>query len=652
MDENPTLTKVMRTLGAAWRALRLYPPTSAMPRAAAAAVFAAVGEYLDAEPALKLDVVRDGFMLRGLDGILTAPGVPEIADALASHGVGEVHFISPPTAEEVITLLSAGQLQQHELQELGGMQAALNAADVGSIRVVAVVLQKIEAPPEIPEEEADRFFAELAADSMRLSLYLRSLLAFDDEGLIEGLNTLAAAAVDPPTFGKTLAEAFFELDQDGKDRLLEAYIDLEALRDVGVSMLMNISPVELISTLRGGRFGTSPLALSFGITRVPVPYAVSELKAEARDALLAGDVAGPEVAFLERMIDARSAGAPEPSLVDTQPAYRAMLAASRVAPGQLESVQADAANRRQLNATSVGVAMVLLDAAQNLRAYARVLGALARAVPHLLEIGNPDLAMWALRESTRRVQQSDKPWPELQNQLRGALEVSCGARSMAALMALSSGNERAVEDAKELLTLGGELAARSMATAALASEDEHAMEFAEAVLGRRLPELLAPEAPHADARHVAKLAQLFAASGGPACVLALGQLVARPEDRVRAEAARGISAAGGQAAGAFMPKLLRDSSESVVKVAIHVLARTNAPGSVEMLAKRLVEIESDKDISVAREIIGVLASAPSPAAEAALKEVADKGSFLRKGRVAETRQAAQEALAARKARGM
>jgi len=652
VDENPTLTKVMRTMGAAWRALRLYPATSAMPVAAAGAVAAIVGEYLEAEPSLKLDVVRDGFVLRGLEGVLTAPGVADIADALASHGIGELQFVEPPSPEDIIALLSAAQLQQQELQDQRGMQSALSAAGVLSIRVIPVVLQKVEAPPEIPEEEADRFFSELAADAMRLALWLRSLLAFDDEGLIEGLRTLADAAQDLPTFGMTLSDAFFELDQDAKDRLFEAFIELEPLREIAVATLENLSPLEVVSALRGGQFQKSPLALSYAITSLPVTYPVSELKTEVRDALRAADVPDSEVGFLERMIDLRSAGAPEPSLADAKPVYRAMVETSRLAPEQLAAARADGEARARLNVTSAGTLMVLLDAARDLRSYSRVLEALARAVPHLLEIGNPDLAMWVLREYTRRVQHSDKPWPELQDRLARAHEVSCGPESMSALLGLFSADPRAVEYAKELVTLGGDKAASSMATAALASEVEGGMEFAESVLGRRLPELLAPEAPRADGRHAAKLALLFARDAGPWCMQALGQLVVRSEDRVRAETARGIGAAGGEAVVAFLPRLLRDPSKSVVKVTIAVLGRMGDAGAMAMLAQRLLEIDSDKDIGVAREIIAVLASSPVPLAGTALEEAAGKGSFMRKGRVAEMRQAAQEALVSRKARGL
>ena len=410
--------------------------------------------------------------------------------------------------------------------------------------------------------------------------------------------------------------------------------------------------VETVAVLRGGRYGETPLGLAYAITRLPVPYDPADLRSEAVQALKAADRPAAEVAFFERICDARRLGAAEPPLVGADPAFPAALAASALTDEQLGHVRERLTARRRLNATGVGTVMTLLGAAGDLRSYSRVLSALARAVPHLFEVGDPDLAMWVLREFTKRVESSDKPWPELEQRLTEAHEVACGTRSLAALLVLSSNNPQAVEYAKELVSLGGDNAARGMATAALASDDENAMEFAEAVLGRRLPELLAPEAPHVDAKRAAKLAQLFAGAGGPWCMQALGQLVARPEDRVRSETARGIAAGGGEAAAVYLPRLLRDSSDSVVKVTVHVMTRHAIPGAAEMLARRLEEIDSDREIGTAREIIGALATSPSPAAEAALRQLAEKGGFLRKGKSAELRKAAQEALAARKAGGL
>jgi HEAT repeat protein len=120
---------------------------------------------------------------------------------------------------------------------------------------------------------------------------------------------------------------------------------------------------------------------------------------------------------------------------------------------------------------------------------------------------------------------------------------------------------------------------------------------------------------------------------------------------VRSRTARGIIAGGGQALTAYVPRLLRDESSTVALVTASALAESGTAGTVEMLAKRLGELEGDKDLPLAREIIKLLGNSPSPLAETALQEVADRGSFLRKGRYAEMKHLAQEALKSRQGRG-
>ena len=651
MEDNALLLAVMRSLGSAWRASRLYPPDSPMTAEAVQRICDAVEEYVQAEPSLKLDVVREGFILRGLDGVLSAPGVSDLTDALGEHGVGELHFLAPPSVEEVLVLLTAARQRPHELHEQGGMQVTLTKADVGSIRVVPLVLSKIETPPEIPEEEADKFLSELAADAGRLAVWLRSLLASDDEGLAEGIETLATAAGDVKVFGRTMAAAFLELETDETDRLLEISISLEPVRHISVEMLANLSSLELTAAIRGGRYGANTMALSFALTSLPIGDRSDELLRETVEALRAADAGKDEIRFLEQMMSVRRSSAPELALVEARREYRTMHEASRLTSDEIGSVQATATARRQLDAAGVTTVMHLLDAAGEFEPYTRVLGALARSVPHLMEAGDADLAMSVVRGLSERSLSSDKPWPGLDARFAQARDEACGMRSMAALLAMHPGDEHAVEHAKELVALGGEVAAEGLAGAAMESEAEDSMDFAEAVLGRRLPELLAPEASHAEARHAAKLAELYTRDGGPRCMQAIGQLVARPEDRVRARTARGIGAAGGAALTTFMPTLLRDPSQTVVLVAADTLANSDTAGIVEILAERLSELEGDKDLRVATAIIGVLAESPSPAAEAALDRVANRGGLLRRGRHAEMRRLAKEALDARQGRG-
>jgi len=651
VEQDALLMNVMRGLGSAWRALRLYPASSPMTMEAAQRVCEAVDSYVQAEPSLKLDVVREGFILRGLDGVLSAPGVPDLTDALGAHGVGELHFVAPPTPNEVLVLLGAALLRPQELQERGGMQTVLSAEGVGAIKVVSVVLSKVETPPEIPEEEADKFLAELAADSARLAVWLRSLLASDDEGLTEGILTLATAAGDVSVFGKTLAEAFLELDGEDKDRLLEASIHLDGIRDVLVEMLANLSSVELTAAIRGGRYGHSLSGLSFALTALPVGERSNELAREVEDALRAADAGEPELQLLRQLIDTRRAdGVPTP-LVDADPLYRAMVDDARLHPDQFDAVISELDERRHIDGRTLTLMLRLLDTADDSTAYARMLDALARSVPHLLEIGDPQLALTVIREVSQRSVASDKPWPGLDALFARAMEEACGPASMSALLGMVCADASTVDYAKELVALGGEAASRSLASASIAAPMENSLECAEWVLGRRLPELLAPEAPVVDARHAAKLAEMCALDGSSVCLQALTHLTQRSEDRVRSETARGVANAGGPAMSAVMPRLLRDESSSVAMVAARALARNGSHEAMSMVARRLAEYEGSKDLTAAKEMVGLLAASPLPIAETTLTELAGKGSFLRKGRGSGLRRLAQDALDAKRAKG-
>lgn len=648
MDDSALLVAVIRSLGTTWRALLLYPPDSPMTLDAATHAAAAVDEYLQTEPSLRLEVVRGGFVLRGLDGVLCAPGVAELADAFASHGVGEVSFVAPPQPAEMLSLFVSASRMPHELHEQGGMKAALSRANVGAIKIAAVVLQKVEAPPEIPEDEAEAFLARLASDPDRLAVWLRSLLSSDDEGLIEGLEVLAEAAGDVRVFGRTMALAFQELDADDRDRLLEASIDLRRLDPITSEMIGNLSPLELIAAVRGGRYGTNLLGVSYALANLPLAERLDEVLCEAESALRSADAGDADIAFLRSATARRREGGAEPPLAESVPYYAAALAAIALTPEQEAAASAEASGRVRLDAQGALVVLHLLDTADDFRSYSTVLSAVARAVPKLVESGDTALAGYVLDEVTRRSTVADKSWFGLDQQFAAATETMCGRRTMGALIAAYPADPAAViEAAKRFVELGGDIAGRNLAAAAMESESEAAFDLAEQVLGRRLAELLAPQAPGIAAEHAARLAGLLARDGGPWCLQALAQMAARPEDKVRIETARGVATVGGPAFSSIMPRLLRDTSPTVSSFAARVSARRQTPDVIEMFARRLDELEGDKDVLLGKELIGGLATSPSPVAEAALQRLAEKGGLLHKGRYAELRQHAREALAAR-----
>ena len=271
MDEHSSVALVVRNLGGAWRALRLYPPSSPMPMQAAEAVCKAVDDHLNSEPSLKLVVVREGFLLRGVDKPFTAPGVPDLADALGAHSIAELTFIAPPTTEEVLAFLAASREQPRDIQDQGGLQAVISGAEVRTIRLVPVALANAEAPLEIPEDEADTFLARLAADPSRLAMWLRSLLTYDDEGLVEGLQELASRGRRRDGV-RRVARPRVPRARDRTARTACSKWRWTSSRSAAIStvMLANLSTVELTAAVRGGRYGTNPLSLSWALTRLPL----------------------------------------------------------------------------------------------------------------------------------------------------------------------------------------------------------------------------------------------------------------------------------------------------------------------------------------------------------------------------------------------
>jgi hypothetical protein len=610
----------------------------------------AVEEYVQAEPSLKLDVMRGGFMLRGLDELLSPPGAEDLADALGSHGIGEIHFVAPPQAEELLALYQATLLPPHDLAEQGGMQTALAQAGVESVRVVPLVLSKIEQPPEIPEDEADKFLAELAADAGRLAVWLRSLLASDDEGLVEGIQVLASAAGDVDAFGRTMAAAFLELESDETDRLLEASVTLEGVRDVTQAMLGNLSDTELTAAIRGGRYGENLVGLSYILTELPLGARRDTFARETVHALSAADMPEPQIAFLVQLVAIRRDARAEQPLGEEHPEYAAIARATCLTQEHIDTLGAHVDSRRDLDSAGVSTLFFILDTADELGEYASVLGAIGRAVPHLMGIGSEDLAMHVLREISRLSTTVERPWPNLASAFDAAMRDACDARSMSALLS-SDEREKAIEYAREIVTLGGDTAASGLAAAALDSELEDSMEFAFAVLGRRLPELLAPDAARAEAHHAAKMAELFAADGSPACMQALTELTVRSEEQVRAKTARGIAVGGGRAVGMLMPALLRDSSSGVAMVAVRSLTEHSGDEGVRLLAERLGELGDEADVPLARDIIASLAASTLPVAQEALEQAASKGGLFGKGRHPDIRKMAHDTLELRRERG-
>lgn len=652
-DTGRVLGPIVRNLAGAARALRLYPPASPLPKQAAEAACQALRTYFETENVLPLTVKRGSLACRDWDGA-GIPGVAEMADALGAHGIAELDFVGVCQPSELISFLHAALLAPEEAASRGGLPAMLASEGIESIRVVQVNLTTIEAPMAMPEGDVDEFLAELASDPGKLGTWLQAAFRYDNESVADGIAELAGAAGADglPRLSSSMAEAFLAQSTEGKDRLLEITLDSERIRSVTSAMLERLRDADIAAALTSGRFGKNMLSLSSAINRLPVEGRTKRLAEETRTALPAAGHGEKEVEFFDHMLDVRTSGRAEPALAEDPRYVRAAELSvvpeheKRRAKGEVEDSDA------HLNRQAVAALTTLLDQETDFELYARSLQALGAMVPRLLEKGETDLAVKIVTDLSRRESRATLP-PRLVEQLRESLSIACSTPSMTALLALTGKDLRALELGREMVRVGGEAAARTLAEAALTSEDERAMDSAAQVLGKRLPELMAAASSKTQWFHVAKLAKSLAMDGSPRCTQALEALMSRKDEQSRREAAKGLAVAGGPLAARHLKTLLGDPSPEVAIVAARVIGRTRVVGAAETLSARLADLDLDgKDFLLGREIITALAQIPSPAAEKAIKRVVDRRMLIKRGRFAEVQAHARNALEAQKKKGI
>ena len=119
---------VVRSLATAAKTLRLYPPTSPIPRQTAEAAVEALSSYFISESVLTLKIDREGFSFRGAK--VHAPGSGELADLLTLHGVAETSILPGAGVDELIAFVGAILKDPAEVRAAGGMGAVLAIAGV------------------------------------------------------------------------------------------------------------------------------------------------------------------------------------------------------------------------------------------------------------------------------------------------------------------------------------------------------------------------------------------------------------------------------------------------------------------------------------------------------------------------------------------
>ncbi len=648
------LEAAIRGMATAGKTLKLYPPTSPIPRQAIETASAAIEAYLEFSPVLSLSIARDGFSWLGEPLGIGVPGVSDLADSLREHGVAELDVLPGCTSDELMSFLDVVMRSAEEIRAEGGVGSALASANVESIRTTDVKLTVVENAAPAEDEDIDEFLRQLASDPDRLAAWMAAASAGDPSVFAEGLEGLATAAGDSglSRLAETMAHAFMLQEHDGQDAVLGLALEPGTVQQLAREMFGHLGTGDIASSLTGGLFGENMLSLSNALTQLPLEQRMHQVYEDVQRMLANGGRGMKETSFLEHMLEVRQLREPETPLVEADPTYLRVAEVATLGADEVDDIRRETEHSREsVHVAGVQTMLTLLDQQEDFEMYCRSVDSLASTVPRLIETGELEVSSRVLQELSAREARAVQPWPELTARLREAITKAVGQRSMTALLRAVIADPQKLPLARDIMHIAGEAAGPSLIAEAIASKDE-GVQAAEELLGRRVLDLLVSGLPQAQWFQLGPAVTRLAREGDPRSMSALETVVHRPDEQSRREAGQALASVGGPGPLRLLGVLLEDPSMEVAVTTVRALAKHDTPNSAAMLAHRLDALDVDgKDYPLAREIIGALARLSDSGADEPLHRLATRKALIKRGHHAEVQDLVKQAIAVRHKRG-
>lgn len=141
-----------------YKAVRLYPPSSSIPRDNAQLVIEKLKTLLRRTPEVRMVVSMDGLFFEGLQAMPGQSAYVAFAREAFKHGIGDVRFHAGVTADEIVAFLKGLSEEPGTIAEHGGFSAWLWDHDVHQITVGEMETKVVDA-----EEASDQALADEAA---------------------------------------------------------------------------------------------------------------------------------------------------------------------------------------------------------------------------------------------------------------------------------------------------------------------------------------------------------------------------------------------------------------------------------------------------------------------------------------------------------
>jgi hypothetical protein len=272
--------RFIKQLNITYKAVRLYPSSSHIPRENASVTVQSLGLVLQRQPTMVLAVSKDGFLYEDVAVFPPVGPFASFAREFYSRNVAEVRFHAGCTDSEIAEFLTVMDMPPEEISAAGGLSAALWERQVSQITVVEVSSHIVDADepvsaeePETPSEDAEgewppgperfeeivrgaaagrprdrRLLVRAVSHEGVLGSYLRESgtsrgVAPTEEELAGRIATLAHSIQyelpeEREALLRSLAEAVLDLDPAQRDSMLTRRLLSEARRDESIAQVM------------------------------------------------------------------------------------------------------------------------------------------------------------------------------------------------------------------------------------------------------------------------------------------------------------------------------------------------------------------------------------------------------------------------------
>lgn len=149
------IERFIKQLNITWKAARLYPGASEIPRENATVAVGILRQVLERQPVVGLTVTREGLLYEDSPIFPEAGAFAAFSREFYARHLAEVRFHSGATADEIVAFMAIIEMPPEAVLATGGFGSALWERGVSGITVAEASARIIDVDPSEDEEESE-----------------------------------------------------------------------------------------------------------------------------------------------------------------------------------------------------------------------------------------------------------------------------------------------------------------------------------------------------------------------------------------------------------------------------------------------------------------------------------------------------------------